>query len=283
MSKKPITLFISGGSRGIGLAIALRAAREGANVVIAAKTDAPHPKLEGTIHTAASAIEAAGGRALAVVCDIRDEQQVAAAVAQAVERFGGIDVLVNNASAIQLTDTASTDMKRYDLMAGVNARGTFLCGKYCLPHLKQSANPHILTLSPPLDMNPKWFAPYAAYAIAKFGMSLCTLAWSEEFRPLGIAANSLWPHTTIATAAVNAVGGEHSMRLSRTPDIMAEAAWEIINRPSREFTGNFCIDDLLLRDAGHSSFSHFAAVPGTASEQLQVDLFVPEDTEPPLA
>lgn len=272
------TLFISGASRGIGLAIAKRAAADGANVAIAAKTDAPHPKLPGTVHTAAREIEAAGGKALGIVCDIRDEVQVAKAVAQAVERFGGIDVCVNNASAIQLTGTLETDLKRYDLMNQVNARGTFLVGKTCIPHLKQAANPHILTLSPPLDMKAKWFAPHLAYTMAKFGMSLCTLAWAEEFRKDGIAANSLWPRTTIATAAVRMLGGDPLMRASRSPEIMADAAHAILMRPSREFTGNFCIDDLVLQDAGVRDFSRYAAVPGTRDEALQIDFFVPDDT-----
>ncbi|MBV9747519.1 MAG: NAD(P)-dependent oxidoreductase, partial [Acetobacteraceae bacterium] len=220
------TLFISGGSRGIGLAIALRAARDGANVVIAAKTAEPHPKLPGTIHTAAAEIEAAGGRALAVACDIRSEEQVQATVEQAVEVFGGIDVCVNNASAIQLTPTPTTEMKRYDLMHQVNARGTFLCSKLTLPYLRRAANPHILNLSPPLDMAPRWFAPHVAYTIAKYGMSLCTLGMSEEFRADGVAVNSLWPLTAIDTAAVrNVLGGDAIARLCRSPAIVADAAY----------------------------------------------------------
>jgi citronellol/citronellal dehydrogenase len=272
------TLFITGASRGIGLAIAKRAAADGANIAIAAKTDAPHPKLPGTIHTAATEIEAAGGKALAIVCDIRDEAQVARAVAQAVERFGGIDVCVNNASAIQLTGTAETDMRRYDLMSQVNARGTFLTGKACLPHLKKAANPHILTLSPPLDMKAAWFAPHLAYTMAKFGMSLCTLAWAEEFRKDGIAANSLWPRTTIATAAVRMLGGDPLVARSRTPEIMADAAHAILTRDSRRFSGNFCIDDLVLWEAGVRDFSRYAVVPGTKEADLQPDFFVPADT-----
>ena len=220
MSLKGKTLFITGGSRGIGLAIALRAARDGANVTIADKTADPHPKLPGTIYTSAKEIEAAGGKALPIVCDIRDEEQVAAAVRQTVEAFGGIDICVNNASAIQLTGTLATDMKRYDLMNGINARGTFMVGRHCIPHLKKAANPHILTLSPPLDMKAKWFAPNVAYAMAKFGMSLCTLGWSEEFRKDGIAANSLWPRTTIATAAVRMLGGDPMLKKSRTAGII---------------------------------------------------------------
>ena len=275
------TLFISGGSRGIGLAIAARAAADGANVAIAAKTAEPHPKLPGTIYTAARAIEAAGGRALAILCDIRDELQVVRAVQQTVETFGGIDICVNNASAIQLTGTLETDLKRYDLMNQVNARGTFLVGKTCIPHLKQAANPHILTLSPPLDMKARWFAPHLAYTMAKFGMSLCTLAWAEEFRGAGIAANSLWPRTTIATAAVHMLGGDALMRQSRTPEIMADAAHAILTQDSRQFSGRFCIDDLVLWDAGVRDFSKYAAVAGTKDEDLRLDFFVPDDIPRP--
>jgi citronellol/citronellal dehydrogenase len=274
------TLFITGASRGIGLAIAKRAAADGANVAIAAKTDTPHPKLPGTIHTAAKEIEAAGGKALALLCDIREEAQVAKAVAQTVERFGGIDICVNNASAIQLTGTADTDMKRYDLMNQVNARGTFLTGKMCLPHLKKAQNPHILTLSPPLDMKARWFAPHVAYTMAKFGMSLCTLAWAEEFRKDGVAANSLWPRTTIATAAVKMLGGDPLLARSRSPEIMADAAHAILTKDSRSFTGNFCIDDLVLYEAGVRDFSKYVAVPGTKESNLQPDFFVPADTPP---
>jgi citronellol/citronellal dehydrogenase len=270
------TLFITGGSRGIGLAIAVRAARDGANVVIAAKTDAPHPKLPGTIHTAVAENEKAGGKGLAVQCDLRDEAQVVAAVEKAVAAFGGIDILVNNASAIQLTGTLGCDMKRYDLMNGVNARGTYLAGRCCIPHLKKAGNPHILTLSPPLDLAPRWFAPHVAYSIAKYGMSLCTLAWAEEFRGDGIAANALWPRTTIATAAVHMLGGEALMGRSRKPEIMGDAAHAILSKPSREFTGNFCIDDLVLYEAGVRDFSVYAAVPGTT--KFQPDFFVPEST-----
>lgn len=278
---------MTGGSRGIGLAIALRLAREGVNVVIAAKTAEPHPKLPGTIYTAAEAIEKAGGKALPVICDIRDEHQVAFAVGKAISNFGGIDIVVNNASAISLTATLDTDMNRYDLMHQVNARGTFMVGKMCIPHLRKSAaagrNPHILTLSPPLDMRAKWFAPHLAYSLAKYGMSLCTLAWSQEFRAAGIAANSLWPHTTIATAAVNMLGGEAMMRKSRTPEIMADAAAVILRQPAREFTGLFCIDDLVLHDkAGVTDFSHYAAVPGTPTRELTPDLFIPQDMPPPV-
>ncbi|MEO8716751.1 MAG: NAD(P)-dependent oxidoreductase [Burkholderiales bacterium] len=276
MSLKGKTLFITGGSRGIGLAIAVRAARDGANVVIAAKTSDPHPRLPGTIHTAVAEIEKAGGRGLGVQCDIREEAQVVAAIEKAVATFGGIDILVNNASAIQLTGTLACDMKRYDLMNGVNARGTYLTGRSCIPHLKKARNPHILTLSPPLDLSPKWFAPHVAYTMAKYGMSLCTLAWAEEFRKDGIAANALWPRTTIATAAVNMLGGEAMMKQSRKPEIMADAAHAILSRPSREFTGNFCIDDLVLHAVGVRDFSVYAAVPGAT--RFLPDFFVPETT-----
>jgi len=275
MSLKGKTLFISGGSRGIGLAIALRAARDGANVTIAAKTDQPHPKLPGTIHTAAQEIEAAGGKALAVLCDIRDEGQVADAVAKTVETFGGIDICINNASAIQLTGTLETDMKRYDLMNQVNARGTFLVSKMCIPHLKKAANAHILNLSPPLDMQAKWFKNHVAYTMAKFGMSLCTLGMSAEFAKDGIAVNSLWPLTAIDTAAVrNLLGGATVAAMSRLPDIMADAAHAIVSRPARECTGNFFIDEEVLREAGVTDFSPYA--PG-ATGKLAGDFFVPDE------
>ena len=278
MSLKGKTLFITGGSRGIGLAIAVRAARDGANVVIAAKTGEPHAKLPGTIYSAAGEIEKAGGKALPILCDIRDEQQVIDAVAKTVATFGGIDILVNNASAIQLTGTLQTDMKRYDLVNGINARGTFMSGKYCIPHLKKSSNPHILTLSPPLDMSAKWFAPNVAYSMAKYGMSLCTLAWSEEFRRDGIAANALWPRTAIATAAVKMLGGDAMMARSRRPEIMADAAHAILSRPSREFTGHFCIDDLVLHEAGERDFAKYHVVSGTKESELLPDFFVPDST-----
>lgn len=277
MSLKGKTLFITGGSRGIGLAIALRAARDGANVAIAAKTADPHPKLPGTIYSSAQEIEAAGGKGLPILCDIRDEEQVKAAVAKTVETFGGIDILVNNASAIGLTGTLHTDMKRYDLMNGINARGTYLTGRICIPHLKKASNPHILTLSPPLEMKPRWFAPHVAYSMAKYGMSLCTLGWAEEFRKDGIAANSLWPHTTIATAAVQMVGGDMVMKKSRTAEIMADAAHVILCRNSREFSGQFCVDDVVLREAGVTDFSKYAAVPGTPEKELAPDFFLPDD------
>jgi citronellol/citronellal dehydrogenase len=264
------TLFISGGSRGIGLAIALRAAQDGANVVIAAKTTAPHPKLPGTIHSAAEAIEKAGGQALPVQTDIRDEDQVLRAVEMAVEHFGGIDILINNASAISLTGTLETPMKRVDLMLGVNLRGTYLCSRAVLPHLKKSANPHILTLSPPLNLDPHWFAPHVAYTIAKYGMSLCVLGMAEEFRADGIAVNALWPRTIIATAALQVIPGVNAAG-GRKPEIMADAAHAILTRESRSITGRFLIDDEVLREAGVSDFTGYAV---DASQQLLPDLFL---------
>ena len=264
------TLFISGASRGIGKAIALRAARDGANIVIAAKTAVANPKLPGTIHDAAAEIEAAGGRALPLVVDIRFEDQVYGAVAQAVARFGGIDILVNNASAISLTGTLETPMKRFDLMMGVNLRGTFLCSQACLPHLKKAANPHILTLSPPLDMRPEWFAPHVAYTIAKYGMSQCVLGMAEEFRADGIAVNALWPRTIIATAALQVIPGAEPER-GRTPAIMADAAWHVLTRDSRATSGNFFIDDEVLASAGITDLSAYAVQPGAA---LKHDLFL---------
>ncbi len=274
------TLFITGASRGIGLAIGLAAAREGANVAIAAKTAEPHPKLQGTIFTAAAEIEAAGGKALPLVCDIRDEAQVQAAVAKTVETFGGIDVCVNNASAISLTPIAETDVKRFDLMFGINTRGTFLVSKTCLPHLKKAANPHILMLSPPLDMNARWFAGHVAYSIAKYGMSLCVLGLAEELKGDGVAVNALWPRTTIATAAVgNILGGDKLMRMSRTPDIMGDAAMLILKQPSRGFTGRFLIDDSFLHEVGGvTDFSKYRADP---TMPLAPDFFVPADSLPP--
>jgi citronellol/citronellal dehydrogenase len=275
MSLKDKTLFISGGSRGIGLAIALRAARDGANVTIAAKTAEPHPKLPGTIYTAAEEIEATGGKALPVLCDIREEAQVAEAVEKTIERFGGIDICINNASAIQLTGTLQTDMKRYDLMHQINTRGTFLVSKMCIPHLKLAANPHILNLAPPLDMSAKWFKNHVAYTMAKFGMSMCTLGMAEEFRKDGIAVNSLWPLTAIDTAAVrNLLGGEAVASMSRSPEIMADAAHAILTRPSREATGNFFIDEFVLKEEGETDFSKYA--PG-AKGPLAGDFFVPDE------
>jgi citronellol/citronellal dehydrogenase len=268
------TMFISGGSRGIGLAIAERAARDGANVCLIAKTAEPDPRLEGTIYTAAEAIERAGGQALPVVGDIRDEASVAAAAEQCVAKFGGIDICVNNASAINLSGTETLPMKRYDLMQDINTRGTFVVSQACIPHLKNSANPHVLTLSPPLSMNPKWFGAHVAYTIAKYGMSMCTLGMAEEFRGDGIAFNSLWPRTIIATAAVqNLLGGDAAMARSRKPEIMADAAHAIFTRSSRECTGNFFIDDEVLAQDGVSDLSAYRY--GDASEaDLAPDLFL---------
>jgi citronellol/citronellal dehydrogenase len=271
------TLFITGGSRGIGLAIALKAAADGANVAIAAKTVDPHPKLEGTIHTAAAEIEKAGGKALALAVDVRDEASVKEALDKTAAHFGGLDIVVNNASAIQLTQVAATDMKRYDLMNGVNARGTFMVSKYALPHLAKSENPHILMLSPPLDMKEKWFAPATAYAMAKFGMSLVVLGLAGEQRGK-IAVNALWPRTTIATAAVrNLLGGDALMNMSRTPAILADAAHRIFQKP-KTFTGNFLIDDTFLAGEGVTDFDHYRVNP---SQPLQVDFFVPDDIPAP--
>ncbi len=274
------TIFITGGSRGIGLAIALRAAREGANIAIAAKTGDPNPKLPGTIYSAATEIEQAGGKALPLLCDIRYEDQVRAAVDETVKRFGGIDICINNASAISLTSTVQTDMKRYDLMHQINGRGTFLTSKLCIPHLLKAQNPHILMLSPPLDLSPRWFANHVAYTIAKYNMSLCVLGLAAELKPQGIAVNALWPRTTIATAAVaNLLGGDRLMRASRKADILADAAHVILTKPSREFTGNFCIDDTLLWENGKREFDHYRIDP---SEDLTPDFFVPEDSKPPV-
>ena len=268
------TMFISGASRGIGLAIALRAARDGANVCLVAKTAEPHPKLPGTIYTAAEEIEKAGGQALPIVGDIRDEESVMTSVEQCVEKFGGIDICVNNASAISLTGTLDTPMKRYDLMQNINTRGTFLVSKACLLHLKGAENPHVLTLSPPLNMEPKWFGAHVAYTIAKYGMSMCTLGMAEEFRSDGVAFNSLWPRTIIATAAVqNLLGGDAAMARSRSPEIMGDAAHEIFTRPSRECTGNFFIDDEVLAEAGKTDLGEYRY--GDAKEEdLALDLFI---------
>ena len=266
------TLFITGASRGIGKAIALRAARDGANVAIIAKTTEPHPKLPGTIYTAAEEIEKAGGKALPLAVDIRDENLVADAVKKTVETFGGIDILVNNASAIHLTTTEATPMKRYDLMHGINTRGTFVCSQACVPHLKKAANPHVLNLSPPLNMETKWFAPHVAYTMAKFGMSMCVLGMAGEFKRDGIAFNALWPRTVIATAAVqNLLGGDAAIKGSRKPEIMADAAYEIFNKPSRECTGNFFIDEDVLHAAGKSDLSEYAVDP---TSPLFPDFFV---------
>ena len=278
-SLKGKTLFISGASRGIGLAIALRAARDGANVAIAAKTSEPHPKLEGTVYTAAAAIDQAGGRALPLVCDIRDDAQVEAAVAEAVTTFGGIDICVNNASAISMTQVPATDMKRFDLMFGINTRGTFLVTKTCLPHLKRAENPHVLMLSPPLDMKAQWFSGHVAYSIAKYGMSLCVLGFAEEFRKDGVAVNALWPRTAIATAAIaNILGGDRLMRMSRTPAIMADAAHLVMTQP-RGFTGNFLIDDSFLNEVG--GVRDFDAYRVDKTVPLAPDFFVPADSRPP--
>ena len=279
MSLKDKVIFISGGSRGIGLAMAKKAASDGAKIVIAAKTTEPHPKLPGTIFTAADEIVQAGGDALPVVCDIRDEDNVRDVINQAVEHFGGIDICINNASAIQLTNVTDTAMKRYDLMHQINGRGTYMVSKYCLPHLKKSENPHILNLSPPLDMSAKWFAGTVAYTMAKYTMSMCVLGMAEEFKELGIAVNALWPRTAIATAAVqNHLGGDEIMRLSRNVDIMADASYEILTKDAKSFTGNFCIDDLVLHSAGITDFTKYADVPFA---ELMPDFFVPDDTPLP--
>lgn len=279
MSLKGKTLFVTGASRGIGLAIALRAARDGANIVIAAKTAEAHPKLPGTIYSAAKEIEAAGGQALPLVVDVREEANVQEAVEKAAAQFGGIDICVNNASAISLTGTLSTDMKRYDLMHQINTRGTFLTSKTCIPYLKKSANPHVLMLSPPLDMSPRWFGPHVAYTMAKFGMSMCVLGMAEEFKSDGIAFNALWPRTGIATAAIQfALAGEEGLRHCRTPEIMADAAYAIFNKPSRELTGQFLIDDTFLYGEGVRDFDQYKVDPAAT---LMPDFFVPESSEPP--
>jgi citronellol/citronellal dehydrogenase len=273
------TLFITGASRGIGLAIALRAARDGANIAIASKTTQAHPKLEGTIYTAADAIEKAGGKALPLPCDIRYEDQVEAAVAQTAETFGGIDICVNNASAISLTPAQATDMKRYDLMHGINARGSFVVSKACIGYLKKAANPHILMLSPPLDMNGKWFAPHVAYSMAKFNMSIIALGLAGELKPDGIAVNTLWPRTTIATAAIkNLLGGDALLRRSRTPDIMADAAHVIFTQDAKAFTGRFLIDDTLLYEHGVTDFEKYRV---DRQADLAPDFFVPDFIPPP--
>jgi len=264
------TLFITGASRGIGLAIALRAARDGANVVIAAKSDVANPKLPGTIHSAAAAVDAAGGKGLAIRCDIREEDDVRAAVATTLARFGGIDILVNNASAIWLRGALDTPMKRYDLMTQVNSRGTFLCAQICLPHLLKAANPHVLTLAPPPSLDPKWWAPHTGYTLAKMGMSFVTLGLAAEFAEKGVAINALWPRTLIATDALNMIPGVDAGN-GRKPEIMADAAHAILTRPAREATGRFFIDDEVLRAAGVSDFSAYAVDP---SKPLLADLFL---------
>jgi citronellol/citronellal dehydrogenase len=279
MSLAGKTLFITGASRGIGLAIAQRAARDGANIAIAAKTDAPHPRLSGTIHTAAAEIGAAGGRALPLAVDVRDESAVKAAIERTAAHFGGLDIVVNNASAIALTSVAAIDMRRFDLMHQINTRGSFMVSKYAIPFLARAANPHILMLSPPLDMKEQWFAPHTAYSMAKFGMSLVVLGLAGELRPQGIAVNALWPRTTIATAAIkNLLGGDEVMRRSRTPDILADAAHAVFEKPAKSFTGHFLIDDTFLAGEGVTDFARYRVDPDAP---LQPDFFVPDDIAPP--
>ncbi len=274
------TFFITGASRGIGLAIALRAARDGANIAIAAKTADPNPKLDGTIYTAAKAVEAAGGKALPIICDIRFEDQVDGAVAKTVATFGGIDGLINNASAIALSPLEKTDFKRVDLMLAINTRGTLLATKACLPHLKKAANPHVLMIAPPLDMKAQWFAGHVAYSIAKYGMSLAVLGLAAELKPDRVAVNALWPRTTIATAAIgNILGGANLMALSRKPEIMGDAAYLVLSQPSDRFTGRFLIDDTLLHEVGGvTDFTRYSVTPG---KPLAPDFFVPVDMKPP--
>lgn len=267
------TLFITGASRGIGKAIGLRAARDGANIVIAAKTTAPHPTLPGTIYTAAAEMEAAGGRALAIAADVRDETAVERAVQQAVETFGGIDILVNNASAIALTGTLQTPMKRFDLMHQVNTRGTFLCTQKCLPHLKRAANPHVLNISPPLNLNARWFAPHVAYTMAKYGMSLCVLGMAEEFRADAVACNALWPRTGINTVAIAHIAGAEMLQRTRKPEIMADAAHAVLTRDARACTGNFFIDDEVLRESGVTDFSRYRH-EDVSEDDLMPDFFL---------
>jgi citronellol/citronellal dehydrogenase len=280
VSLRDKTIFITGGSRGIGLAIGLRAARDGANIAIAAKTAEPHPKLPGTIYTAAEAVERAGGKALPLIVDVRDEASVVEAVRRTVERFGGIDICINNASAINLAATEQIDMRRYDLIQQINTRGTFVTSRACVPYLKQAPNPHVLALSPPLDLRPQWLADHLAYSISKYGMSLCMLGMAHEYREAGIACNALWPRTTIATAAVEfALGGPEMIRRSRKPEIMADAAYEILTKPARENTGRFFVDDSVLYDAGVRDFEQYSVEPGSA---LEPDLFIePNAPAPP--
>jgi len=279
MSLAGKTLFISGASRGIGLSIALRAAKDGANIAIAAKTAEPNPKLPGTIYTAAEEIEKTGGKALPLVCDIRFEEQVVDAVEKTVARFGGIDICVNNASAISLTGTLQTDMKRFDLMQQINARGTYLVSRSCIPHLKRAANPHVLMLSPPLDMDPKWFRGHTAYTMAKFGMSMCVLGMAAEFADDGIAFNALWPRTGVATAAIrNALAGDEGMKHCRTTDVLSDAAYLIFNKPAKSFTGRFLIDDNFLAENGVTDFDKYRVDP---TKDLMPDFFVPDSVPPP--
>ncbi len=279
MSLQGKTLFVTGASRGIGLAIALRAAKDGANVAVAAKTETPHPKLEGTIYTAADEIEKAGGRALPLAVDVRDETAVKDAIERTAARFGGIDIVVNNASAISLSPVRETDMKRFDLMHQINVRGTFMVSKYAIAHLERAANPHILMLSPPLDMAEKWFAPHTGYTMAKFGMSMVALGLAGELRAKGIAVNALWPRTTIATAAIkNLLGGDAIVRRSRKPEIVADAAYLLFQKPARSFTGQFLIDDTFLAGEGVRDFDIYRVDP---SQSLAPDFFVPDDLKPP--
>ena len=276
MSLQGKTIFMSGGSRGIGLAMAKKCAEDGANVAIAAKTAEPHPKLEGTIYSAAKDIESAGGKALPLLCDIRDEAAVDKAVAACIDKFGGIDICINNASAVSPTPVTATPMKRYDLMNDVNARGTFMLSQKCYPHLKKSSNPHIVNIAPPLDMDKRWFKNHTAYTMAKYGMSMCTLGMAEEFRKDGIGVNSLWPMTSIDTAAVrNILGGDSMAKMSRTPAIMADAAYVLLNQDAREFTGQFVIDEFILKDTGTTDFKKYNQ-PGYDGP-LAADFFIPSD------